>query len=65
RLSDRELEVFELIGLGKSTGEIAAALVISPKTVETHRTKIRDKLGVGSGRELMRHAVQWISGVKS
>jgi len=65
RLSDRELEVFELIGLGKSTGEIAAALVISPKTVETHRTKIRDKLGVASGRELMRHAVQWISGVKS
>lgn len=62
RLSDRELEVFELIGLGKSTIEIADALMISPKTVETHRAKIRDKLGVGSGRELMRHAVQWISG---
>lgn len=62
RLSDRELEVFELIGLGKSTNEIATALMISPKTVETHRTKIRDKLGVDSGRELMRHAVQWING---
>ena len=65
RLSDRELEVFELIGLGKSTIEIASSLVISPKTVESHRTKIREKLGVASGRELMRHAVQWIEGASA
>jgi DNA-binding NarL/FixJ family response regulator len=62
RLSDRELEVFEMIGLGKSTVEIADALVISPKTVESHRAKIREKLGLGSGREVMRHAVQWLNG---
>jgi DNA-binding NarL/FixJ family response regulator len=62
RLSDRELEVFELIGLGKSTNEIAQALIISPKTVETHRSKIRGKLGLATGRELMRQAVRWTSG---
>ena len=58
-LSNRELEVFWLIGQGRSTAEIAAQLNLSVKTVETHREKIKRKLGVTSAGELMRHAVQW------
>ena len=59
RLSDRELEVFGLIGSGKSTREIAAALHLSPKTIETHRHHIKDKLGLASGLELLRYAIEW------
>ncbi len=59
-LSDRELEVFELVGRGKSTRAIAELLHISPKTVESHRNRIKDKLAVGSMPELMRKAVQWV-----
>lgn len=58
-LSNRELEVFWLIGQGKSTAEIAKQLSLSVKTVETHREKIKRKLGLTSAGELMRHAVQW------
>jgi len=60
RLSDRELEVFELFGRGLSTREIAEALLISPKTVESHRNRIKDKLAVESTTELLQHAVQWV-----
>lgn len=64
RLSDRELEIFELLGQGRSTAEIAEALMISSKTVETHRARIKGKLGLASGRELLRHAVQWVNGTE-
>lgn len=59
-LSDRELEVFELLGHGRTTAEIASALMISPKTVETHRARIKEKLGVATGRELLLYAVRWV-----
>ncbi len=58
-LSNRELEVFELIGQGCSTGEIARQLSLSVKTVETHREKIKRKLGLTTSGQLMRQAVQW------
>jgi DNA-binding NarL/FixJ family response regulator len=60
RLSDRELEIFQQLGNGKTSNEIATALMISPKTVETHRSRIKEKLGIESGHELMRRAVQWV-----
>lgn len=58
-LSDRELEVFELIGHGMATGEIAERLHLSVKTIETHRANIKSKLGLSSAGELTRRAVQW------
>jgi DNA-binding NarL/FixJ family response regulator len=58
-LSDRELEVLFRIGRGESSMEIAAALHISVKTVETHRAKLRRKLALRTGAELMRYAVAW------
>jgi len=60
RLSDREFEVFQLIGQGKSTREIADWLRLSAKTVEVHRIHIREKLQLRSAAELIRHAVCWI-----
>lgn len=60
RLTDRELEVFEHIGRGKSTHDIADQLGISPRTVDAHRTHIREKLGLGDGNELIRFAVRWV-----
>lgn len=58
-LSDRELEVLFRIGRGQSSAEIASALHISLKTVETHRAKLRRKLALRTGAELMRYAVAW------
>ena len=60
RLSDRELEVFELYGRGYSTREIAEALFISRKTVESHRNRIKDKLGLESTSQFLQRAVQWV-----
>ena len=60
RLSDRELEVFELYGRGYSTREIAEALFISRKTVESHRNRIKDKLGIESTAQILQRAVQWV-----
>src|SRR5271156_6559959 len=57
-LSDRELEVFRLIGEGRSTREIAEKLHLSIKTVETYQAHIKDKLSLHSGRELVQHAIQ-------
>jgi DNA-binding NarL/FixJ family response regulator len=57
RLSDRELEVFRFLGQGSSTREIAEALNLSVKTVETHRAHIMDKLSLGGATELLRYAV--------
>lgn len=59
-LSDREFEIFELIGEGLGTQEIAVRLGISPKTVEVHRAHIREKLEMPSGAAMVRHAVRWI-----
>lgn len=59
-LSDRELEVFELIGRGKSVRKIAKTLTISVKTVETHREHIKKKLGLATASELARFAVAWV-----
>lgn len=59
-LSDRELEVFELIGQGKSTREIAEKFKLSVKTIETHRESIKRKLNLDTGTELVRRAVQWV-----
>ena len=59
RLSDRELEVFQLIGQGKTTGAIARQLHLSVHTIDTHREKIRHKLGVKNSAELMQRAVLW------
>jgi DNA-binding NarL/FixJ family response regulator len=58
RLSQREREVLQLIAEGKSTREIAAALYVSVKTVETHRKQIMDKLGLYSVAELTKYAIR-------
>jgi DNA-binding NarL/FixJ family response regulator len=58
-LSDRELEVFRMIGEGRGTREIAEDLHLSVKTVETYQAHIKDKLSLRSGRELIQHAIQW------
>jgi DNA-binding NarL/FixJ family response regulator len=59
RLSDREFQVYQLIGQGIGPGEIAKRLSLSVKTVETHREHIKSKLGLSNGRELVRHAMQY------
>ncbi len=59
-LSDRELEVFEMIGQGLSTKLIARKLDLSHKTIETHREKIKSKLNLKNSSELSRHATQWV-----
>jgi DNA-binding NarL/FixJ family response regulator len=61
RLSDRELEILELIGKGKDVREIAKLLHLSPKTVETHRAHIKDKLDLKNSREVARFALQWLN----
>jgi DNA-binding NarL/FixJ family response regulator len=61
RLSDRELEVLEMIGAGKEIKAIAKALHLSPKTVETHRTHIKEKLNLQNARQVVQFAVQWVA----
>ena len=58
-LSDRELEVFRLIGEGHGTRQIAEELHLSVKTVESYQAHIKDKLSLRSARELMQRAIQW------
>ena len=60
-LSDRELEVFRLLGRGYSTREIADQLHVSVKTVESYRAHIKEKLGFKNATELLTHAVQWVN----
>lgn len=59
-LSDRELEVFEHMGRGLTTQEIAEALQLSPKTIGTYRSRAKEKLAVESNAELRRRAVVWV-----
>ena len=59
-LTDRELEVLEMIGRGVATKNIAAKLNISARTVEAHRAHIKDKLAITDGAALVRYAVQWV-----
>ena len=61
-LSDRELSVFEQIGKGVSTANIAESMHLSIKTVETYRARIKTKLGVCGPAELVQRAVQWVLG---
>ncbi len=60
KLSDREFEVFRLLGSGKSTREAAMALHLSPKTVDAHRGSIKRKLQIKDAGSLVRHAVRWV-----
>ena len=60
RLTDREFEVFHLLGQGRTTREIADQLHLSPKTVEVHRLHIKRKLQLASAAGLIRHAVCWV-----
>ena len=60
RLSDREFEVFQMIGQGVATGEIATRLHLSVKTVEVHRANIKQKLKLATATELVRYAVRWL-----
>ncbi len=60
RLTDREFEVFRLIGQGRGTKEIAGHLHVSAKTVEVHRVNIKRKLNVSTATELIRFAVRWV-----
>jgi DNA-binding NarL/FixJ family response regulator len=62
KLSDRELEILELIGKGHDVHEISDALHISKKTVETHRAHIKEKLNLKNAREVSRFATQWVEG---
>jgi DNA-binding NarL/FixJ family response regulator len=59
-LTDREFEVFQLIGQGKSTRDIATQLHLSPKTVDVHRSHIKEKLELKDVTALVRHAVRWV-----
>lgn len=59
-LSDREMQVFEMIGRGMSIHDIAQHLHLSPRTVETYRDGIKNKLNLGSSREVVRFSAQWM-----
>ena len=59
-LSDRELEAFQLLGEGLTTEAIAEKMHVSPKTVETFRTRIKEKLGISNLPELIQRAAQWV-----
>jgi DNA-binding NarL/FixJ family response regulator len=61
-LSDRELQVFRLIGEGQSTRQIAKTIALSVKTIESHLEHIKQKLTLASSVELAQRATQWIEG---
>jgi DNA-binding NarL/FixJ family response regulator len=60
RLTDRELEVFQLIGRGQGTRRIASELHLGIKTVESYRARIKEKLKLEDGTQLLQHAIQWV-----
>jgi DNA-binding NarL/FixJ family response regulator len=59
QLTDRELQVFESLGRGMSVAQIASALFLSTKTIETYRERTKRKLNLRTSAELLRYAVQW------
>ena len=59
RLSDRELEVFRLMGQGRATRQIAETLNVSAKTVQAYHARMKEKLGLATGAELLREAIRW------
>ena len=59
-LTDRELQVFELIGKGHSTRQIADLLILDVKTIETYRARIKEKLGFKDAPELLQRAIAWV-----
>jgi DNA-binding NarL/FixJ family response regulator len=59
-LSDRELQVFRLIGTGFGTSRVATELHVSVKTIETHRQRIKQKLGLNNATELTHRAAEWV-----
>ena len=60
-LTSRELEVLQLFGRGKTTREVAEALHLSVKTIETHRTHIKEKLGFKDAEKMVGFAVEWVA----
>lgn len=60
QLTDRELEVFELIGRGRSTREISARINLGSSTVETYRARIKTKLGLSNAAQLTHEAIRWV-----
>ena len=60
RLSNREIEIFEMIGRGLTSRQIAQELHLSQRTVDTHRENIKEKLDLKNAVELTKHAVQWV-----
>jgi DNA-binding NarL/FixJ family response regulator len=65
RLSNRELQILHMIGRGLSTRQAAEALNLSVKTVESHRQRIKRKLNLSTGSQLVQFAVNWFSGRES
>ncbi len=61
KMSNREIEIFELIGKGCKTGEIAKKLNLSTNTIESHRKNIIEKLNFESGNDLVKNAIHWVS----
>jgi DNA-binding NarL/FixJ family response regulator len=61
QLSDRELEVLELLGKGENTRTVASLLNLSVKTIETHRAHIKEKLGFKDSSEMIRFAIDWVA----
>lgn len=60
RLTDRELEVLELIGRGLGTSQVAGKLHLSVKTIETHRAHIKEKLQIENASKLLQYAIEWV-----
>lgn len=65
RLTDRELEVFERIGRGRTTREISIQLGVGAATVETHRSRIKEKLQLENGAQLQREALRWVQATQT
>ena len=61
-LADRELEVFQMVGRGMGTRQIAEELRLGIKTVESYKARIKEKLRLTDGNELLQHAIQWVQG---
>jgi DNA-binding NarL/FixJ family response regulator len=61
-LTDRELEVFQMLGKGLGTRQIAEDLRLGIKTVESYRARIKEKLQLADGNQLLQHAIHWVQG---